>query len=112
MQFGKFWVSTIVANQRSQRQSVSLQGGSNTQPFQVKSDEYEENRHFLLAQYFRDNFNNSMKNLPIINTQVQLLRLDVWVTNRTGATTNTRDIVGLMDLGEQNHFNNHLSLIP
>jgi len=104
MQFGKFWVSTIVANQRSQRQSVSLQGGSNTQPFQVKSDEYEENRHFLLAQYFRDNFNNSMKNLPIINTQVQLLRLDVWVTNRTGATTNTRDIVGLMDLGEQKPF--------
>ncbi len=75
MQFGKFWVSTIFANQRSQRQSVALQGGSNTQPFQVKSDEYEENRHFLLAQYFRDNYNNSMKNLPIINTQVQLLRL-------------------------------------
>ncbi len=104
MQFGKFWVSTIVANQRSQRQSVALQGGSNAQPFQVKADEYDENRHFLLAQYFKDNFNNSMKNLPIINTQVQLLRLDVWVTNRTGATTNTRDIVGLMDLGEQKPF--------
>ncbi len=101
MQFGKLWLSTIVANQRSQRQSMAMQGGASTQPFQIKADEYEENRHFLLAQYFRDTYNKSMKNLPIINSQVQLLRLDVWVTNRTGATTNTRDIVGLMDLGEQ-----------
>ncbi len=104
MQFGKFWVSTIFANQRSQRQSVALQGGSNTQPFQVKADEYEENRHFLLGQYFRNNYNNAMKNLPIVNTQEQLLRLEVWVTNRTGATTNTRDVVGLMDLAEQNPY--------
>jgi cell surface protein SprA len=112
MQFGKFWVSTILANQRSQRQSVALQGGSNTQPFKVKADEYEENRHFLIAQYFRDTYNNSMKNLPIINSQVQLLRIEVWVTNRTGATTNTRDVVGLMDLGEQNPFQQPPVIIP
>jgi len=104
MQLGRLWLTTIVANQRSQRQSMAMQGGSSTQPFQVKADEYEENRHFLMAQYFRDNYNKSMRNLPIINTQVQLLRLDVWVTNRTGATTNTRDIVGLMDLGEQKPY--------
>jgi cell surface protein SprA len=104
MQFGKFWVSTVFANQRSQRQSVAMQGGSSTQPFVLKADEYEENRHFLLAHYFRNNYNAAMKNLPVINTQVQLLRLDVWVTNRTGATTNTRDIVGLMDLGEQKPY--------
>ncbi len=104
LQFGKLWLSTIVANQRSQRQSMAMQGGASSQPFQIKADEYEENRHFLLAQYFRDTYNKSMKNLPIINSQVQLLRLDVWVTNRTGATTNTRDIVGLMDLGEQKPY--------
>ncbi|MFN7280599.1 MAG: cell surface protein SprA, partial [bacterium] len=104
MQFGKLWLSTIVANQRSQRQSMAMQGGASSQPFQIKADEYEENRHFLLAQYFRDTYNKAMKNLPIVNSQVQLLRLDVWVTNRTGATTNTRDIVGLMDLGEQKPY--------
>ena len=104
MQFGRLWLSTVFANQRSQRQSVAMQGGSSAQPFQVKADEYEENRHFMLAQYFRNTYNAAMKNLPVVNTQVQLLRLDVWVTNRTGATTNTRDIVGLMDLGEQKPY--------
>lgn len=112
MQLGRLWLTTIVANQRSQRQSMAMQGGSSTQPFQVKADEYEENRHFLLAQYFRENYNKSMRNLPIINTQVQLLRLDVWVTNRTGATTNTRDIVGLMDLGEQKPYRQPPVIVP
>jgi cell surface protein SprA len=100
MQFGKLWVSTVFASQRSQRQSVGFQGGSSASQFEIKADEYEENRHFLLAQHFRKEYNKAMKNLPIVNSQVQILRLDVWVTNRTGATTNARDIVGLMDLGE------------
>ena len=104
LQFGRLGVTTVLANQRSQRQSVAMQGGASTQPFKVKADEYEENRHFLLAHHFRKTYNEAMRNLPIINSQVQLLRLEVWVTNRTGATTNTRDVVGLMDLGESEPF--------
>ncbi|MEY3245433.1 MAG: cell surface protein SprA, partial [Bacteroidota bacterium] len=104
MQFGKLWVSTVFASQRSQRQSVGFQGGSSASQFEIKADEYEENRHFLLAQHFRKEYNKAMKNLPIVNSQVQILRLDVWVTNRTGATTNARDVVGLMDLGESNPY--------
>jgi cell surface protein SprA len=82
-----------LANQRSTRQTLGLQGGSATQRFSLKADEYEENRHFLLAQYFRNHFNEAMKNLPIVNSAVQIQRIEVWVTNRTGATTDTRDIV-------------------
>ncbi len=104
MQFGKLWLSTVFASQRSQRQSVGFQGGSSATQFEIKADEYEENRHFLLAQHFRKEYNKAMKNLPIVNSQIQILRLDVWVTNRTGATTNARDIVGLMDLGESNPY--------
>jgi len=100
LQFGKLFVTTVFANQRSQRQTLGLQGGSSTQAFTYKADEYEENRHFLMAKYFRDNYNNAMKDLPIVNSLVQILRVEVWVTNRTGATTDTRDVVALMDLGE------------
>ncbi len=104
LQFGKLWVSTVFASQRSQRQSAGFKGGSSTTPFEIKADEYEENRHFLLAQYFRNNYNKAMKNLPIINSQVQLLRMEVWVTNRNGTNANTRDVVGLMDLAENNPY--------
>ncbi|MEI6264075.1 MAG: cell surface protein SprA [Sphingobacteriia bacterium] len=105
LQFGKLFVTAALANQRSSRQTVSLQGGASTQSFQKKLDDYEENRHFLLGNYFRANFNTTMKNLPVVNSQVQLQRVEVWVTNRTGATTEARDIVGLMDLGESRPFN-------
>jgi len=45
-----------------------------------------------------------MKQLPVVNSAVQILKMEVWVTNRNGTTTDTRDIVGLMDLGEGNPF--------
>ncbi|MFC4262244.1 cell surface protein SprA [Ferruginibacter yonginensis] len=104
LQFGKLYVTTILANQKSQRQNVNLQGGSAAQTFEFKADEYEENRHFLLAQYFKDNYNSVMSTAPAINSQVQVLKLQVWVTNRNGTTTETRDVVGLMDLAERNPF--------
>lgn len=104
LQFGKLFITGVLANQRAQRQSLGLEGGTAAQRFNLKADEYEENRHFLFAQYFNVNFNKSMKRLPIINSPVQIQRVEVWVTNRTGATTETRDIVALMDLGEGNPY--------
>ncbi len=104
LQFGKLFITTVLASQKSQRQSVNLQGGAAATQFQFKADEYEENRHFLIGQYFKNNYNQAMSNLPAVTTPVQILRMEVWVTNRNGTTTDTREIVGLMDLGEANPF--------
>jgi len=106
LQFGKLFITTVLANQRSQRQSMALQGGTAAQQFEFKADDYEENRHFLIGQYFKNNYNKVMSNLPAVITPVQILRMEVWVTNKNGVTTDTREIVGLMDLGEANPFHN------
>ena len=100
LQFGKIFVTGTIANQKSQRQSMALQGGSSTQKFQKRLDDYEENRHFLLSQYFKNNYNKVMSKLPVPNSKIQIKRIEVWVTNRNGQTTNARDVVGLADLGE------------
>ena len=104
LQFGKLFITTVLANQQSQRQTLGLEGGTAAQNFALKADEYDENRHFLVGQYFRDNYNKAMKQLPVVNSRVQILRMEVWVTNRNGTTTDTRDIVGFMDLGERNPY--------
>jgi cell surface protein SprA len=104
LQFGKLFITGVLANQKSQRQSVNLQGGAASTPFEIKADEYEENRHFLVGQYFRGKYNKVMSNLPAITAPIQILRMEVWVTNRNGTTTETRDIVGLADLGEVQPF--------
>jgi cell surface protein SprA len=108
LQFGKLSVTAVLANQRSQKQTVSSQGGAAVTSFQFKADDYDENRHFLLAQYFRNNFNRAMASLPVVSSQVQILRIEVWVTNRNGIDTGSRQIVGLMDLGESNPYNTRI----
>jgi len=77
LQFGKLFVTAALANQKSSRQSVALQGGASMQTFEKKLNDYEENRHFLLGQYFKNNYNKAMKNLPVVNTQVQIQRIEV-----------------------------------
>jgi len=106
LQFGKLFITGVLANQKSQRQNTTAQGGTASQPFEVKADEYEENRHFLLAQYFRANYNKVMGTLPANKSPIQILRLEVWVTNRNGTTTDTRDVVGLTNLGEAGTYDN------
>ncbi|HEX6181464.1 MAG TPA: cell surface protein SprA, partial [Chitinophagaceae bacterium] len=104
LQFGKLYITGVLANQRAQRQSQSFAGGSATITYSFRANDYEENRHFLLSQYFRQNYNTAMRTLPVIKSQVQILRIEVWVTNRNGSTTETRDVVGLMDLGETDPY--------
>lgn len=100
LQFGKLWVTGVVSQQRSKRQSLTIQGGSQTQQFAIKADDYEENRHFLLAQYFRNNYNKALENYPIINSQVTVNKIEVWIANTVGATEGVRNVAAFTDLGE------------
>ena len=62
--------------------------------------DYEEDRHYFLAQYFRDHYDQALKSYPYINSKIQITRLEVWITNRGAQTQNIRNIVALQDLGE------------
>lgn len=110
LQFGKLWVTAALSQQKSKRQSITIQGGAQTQNFNIKADDYEENKHFLLAQYYRGTYNTALKNFPIINSQTNISKIEVWVTNRTGATDGVRDVLCFLDLGERypyrDKFNN------
>lgn len=108
LQFGRLSVTAVLANQRSQKQTVASQGGASVTSYTFKADDYEENRHFLLAQYFKNNYNKAMSRLPIVTSSVQILRMEVWVTNRGAIDTGSRQIVGLMDLGESAPYNSNI----
>src|SRR5690606_35343119 len=109
LQFGKLWVTSVLSQQTSKRQSLTLQGGSQTQNFSIKADEYEENKNFLLGHYFRNHYTTALANFPIINSLVTINKIDVWVTNRTGAVEGVRDIMAYMDLGERAPHNQALA---
>jgi len=105
LQFGKLFLTAAVATSRSEKQSLTLQSGGIAQTINKKLDDYDENRNFLLSQYFHNKFNYNMANLPVTRSQANITRMEVWVTNRTGTTTNARNVVGLMDLGETHPYN-------
>lgn len=100
LQFGKTKVTAVFSEQKSQSQSVVSQGGGTLEEFSFFARDYDENRHFFLAQYFRDNYDTSLERYPYINNNVQVTRIEVWVTNRTNQTDNIRNVVALQDLGE------------
>lgn len=108
LQFGKLWVTGVVSQQKSQRRSMSVKGGAQTTNFEVKAYDYEENKHFLLAQHFYNNYDRALANFPIINSQAMLSKVEVWITNRTGSTQGIRDALAFMDLGEASPYNTGL----
>ena len=101
LKFGKLKVQALISQQNSESQSVSSKGGAQTTSFEVPVDSYDENRHFFLGYYFRDNYEQAMQSLPYIASGVTINRIEVWVTNKRGNYDQARNIVALADLGEQ-----------
>jgi len=100
LQFGKLKLQTVVSQKKSSNKSVSSKGSSQLTPFEIDASDYEENRHFFLSQYFRDKYDTYMRTLPNLTTGITINRVEVWVTNKTGTTSNTRNLIALTDLGE------------
>jgi cell surface protein SprA len=100
LQFGKLRVGAIVSQQESESKSVSSKGGVQTTPFEFSADQYDENRHFFLAHYFRDHYNEAMSTLPFIKSAITINRMEVWVTNKRGSYDEARNMVAFTDLAE------------
>lgn len=100
LQFGRLKLQTVLSQKKSSSKSVSSKGGVQLTPFEIDAADYEENRHFFLSQYFRERYDASMRQLPNLTTGVTINRVEIWTTNKTGTTSNTRNIVALTDLGE------------
>ncbi|MBT8205792.1 MAG: cell surface protein SprA [Eudoraea sp.] len=100
LQFGKTTVTAVFSEQRSQNNTVVAQGGGTLNEFELTALDYDEDRHFFLSQFFRDQYDTALESYPFIRSQVQITRLEVWVTNRSQQTLNVRNLVALQDLGE------------
>jgi cell surface protein SprA len=102
MQFGKLTVTTVLSQQKGQSSVIDVKGGAQLTEFEVFADDYESNRHFFLSQYFRDVYDESLKNMPVVSSGINIERIEVWITNKTTRfeEANNRNIVAFMDLAE------------
>jgi len=112
LQFGRLTVTNIFSQQEGQTQTIEVEGGGVTSEVEVRADDYESNKHFFLSQYFRDIYDQSLRNLPVISSGVNITKVEVWVTNKNNNFDDSRNVVAFLDLGagilkgDTNIFNN------
>ncbi len=106
LQFGKLTATALVSQQNSESKTVNTQGGAQTTQFSVNADEYDQNRHYFLAHYFRDNYDRFAARLPYVASGINITRIEVWITNKNGKYDQSRNFVGFMDLAEEGKLAN------
>lgn len=100
LKFGHLEITTVLSQERGQKKEIEIKGGAQVKEFELKADEYDQNRHYFISQYFRDNYESSMSNTPYISSRINITRIEVWITNNNNTTENTRNTIAFQDLGE------------
>jgi len=101
LQFGKLYVTAVASTQRGKHDEVTVEGGGvQGREFEIKASDYDENRHFFLGHFFRDHYEEWLRNIPQVTSGVKITRVEVYVINRNNDTRSQRNIVAFMDLGE------------
>lgn len=100
LKFGKLTATTVFSQQKGKRTEVEVSGGAQVSTFEITADNYEANKHYFLAHHFRNSYDNAMMALPQVASQINITRIEVWVTNTNNTVDNTRNIIAFADLGE------------
>ncbi|WP_164847811.1 T9SS outer membrane translocon Sov/SprA [Sandaracinomonas limnophila] len=103
MRFGNLDVTLVAAQQRSKQDCINLKGGTQGRGYEIRAEQYDENRNFFLSKYFRDNYEKNLRKLPVILSGVQITRVEVYVTNRTQNTETLRNLAALYDIDKQSN---------
>ena len=112
LKFGNTSITSVVSYQESESRNIAVQGGAQTSEFNISCLDYEENRHFFLSQYFRDQYEAALSTLPTVTSSINITKIEVWVTNTNTSTQDTRNILALTDLGEGKNawiYNNEIT---
>jgi cell surface protein SprA len=100
MQFGKLNMTTVLSQQKGESSVIEVKGGAQISEFELYADDYEANRHFFLSHFFRDIYDDALRNLPAVSSGINIERIEVWITNKTSSFDETRNIVAFADLAE------------
>jgi len=110
--WGKLRNTTVLSQQRGERKDITVEGGAQTQTFDIKADAYEANKHYFVSQYFRDAYDDAMQSLPVVNSGVNITRIEVWAVNTQSSVQDVRNVLAFTDLGESEEYQSFGYNIP
>lgn len=99
LQFGKLFLTGVISRQQGETETLTIEGGASTEDIEIQAYDYDVNRHFFLGHFFYDHYED-WYDIPKITSGITINQVEVYVVNNSNDTETTREIVGLMDLGE------------
>ena len=105
-QLGNLSLTTIASQQEGQSNSLSIEGGSETTEFTLQPTDYDEDTHFFLGYYFRNNWNRAHEDptsITLFNGFNRVTDIEVWklqTSSSTSEESDVRRVAALVDLGE------------
>ena len=99
-QFGPLTLSGIISQQEGDSQTQTISGGTTESDISLRPTDYQEDRHFFLDFFSRQEFEGAMAD-PVVSTRIfEITRMDVYVLNISAeAEDDQRRAIALTDLG-------------
>ncbi len=104
MKFGKLDVTSVLAQQRGKSEEQEFKNGASTREMEIEAADYEMNKHFFLSQFFRNEYEKALSQLPRVVSNVNITRLEVYVRNKVQRTNSLRNFAAFADLGDPNNI--------
>ena len=106
LQFGKLTATAVASTQRGRRDNLTIDANGQGRSFDIQASKYDDNRHFFIGHFFRDNYERWLRGLPQVLSGVNVTRIEVYIMNRAANTETLRNFAAFMDLGEGRVINN------
>ncbi len=100
-QFGHLKLSGLIAQQNSRNENISTKGGGVVQEYEIRPDQYDENRHFFLSHFNRNSYESSLEQLPEVKSNFRIKDIEVWMSDdgTNVRDLNVKNILAIADLG-------------
>ena len=100
-QFGRTFLTTVFSEQQSEARNITVQGGGVINTFKIKAIDYDENQHYFLTHYFRNNYDKALENYPVIGSTINITKMEVWRIDLGNSNLQEQHpVIALRDLGE------------
>lgn len=99
-QIGALKLTSVLSQQEGQGNTQTITGGAQEQQLSIRPADYENDRHFFLDFYTRQQFEQNMANPQQLGQALQLTEVEVWILREsTQSFEGERQAIALVGLG-------------
>ncbi|MDO5017536.1 MAG: cell surface protein SprA [Porphyromonas sp.] len=80
LRLGAVTLQMVASRQYDEERKIVVQGGGQLRQTELKGSDYDFGQHFFLSEFFATLYNQSLSSLPVVQSDLYIERIEVWVT--------------------------------